>query len=79
MVLQRGVSVNVLYLYISDVLENKPPYMQSNFMCNPGPMILSCSNEARRDGQTGIDRRCLSTMHFYYNYKLITRVAPILF
>ena len=33
----KGVSVDVLYLKINDVLEYNPPYVQSDFMCNPGP------------------------------------------
>ena len=33
-----GVSVDVLYLKINDVLEYNLPYVQSNFMCIPGPM-----------------------------------------
>ena len=32
----KGVSVDVLYLLINDVLEYNLPYMQSDFTCNPG-------------------------------------------
>ena len=34
----KGVSVDVSYLYINDVLEYHLPYVESNFMCNLGPM-----------------------------------------
>ena len=54
MVSLRGVSVDVSYLYINDVLEYNPPYnpsyVQSEFTCNLGPttqkMIsnLSCKD-----------------------------------
>ena len=36
----KGVSVDVLYLKINDILEYNPPYMQSDFTCNSGPMKL---------------------------------------
>ena len=32
----KGENVDVLYLKINDVLEYNPPYVQSDFMCNPG-------------------------------------------
>ena len=31
----KGVSVDVLYLKINDIVEYNPPYIQSDFMCNP--------------------------------------------
>ena len=36
----KGVSVDVLYVYINDVLEYNPPYLQSDFTCNSGPTPL---------------------------------------
>ena len=36
---KKGVSVDVLYLKINYILEYNLPYMQSDFMCNPGPKI----------------------------------------
>ena len=33
----KGVSVDVSYLLINDILEYNPPYIQSDFTCNPGP------------------------------------------
>ena len=33
----KGVSVDVLYLLINDVLEYNLPYVQSHLTCNPGP------------------------------------------
>ena len=33
----KGVSVDVSYLKINDVLEYNPPYMESDFTCNQGP------------------------------------------
>ena len=33
----KGVSEDVLYLQINDVLEYNLPYVQSDFMCNLGP------------------------------------------
>ena len=33
----KGVSVDVLYLYKHDILEYNLPYVQSDFMGNPGP------------------------------------------
>jgi len=36
----KKVSVDVLYLKINDVLEYNLPYVQSNFMYNPGPKGL---------------------------------------
>ena len=33
----KWVSMDVLYLKINDVLEYNLPYVQSNFMYNPGP------------------------------------------
>ena len=33
----KGVSVDVLYLEIEDVLEYNLLYMHSDFTCNPGP------------------------------------------
>ena len=38
----KGVGVDVLYLKINDVLEYNSPYMQSDFTCNPGRMIIFC-------------------------------------
>ena len=35
----KGVSVDVLYLQLNDVLEYNLPYVQSDFMCNSGLMI----------------------------------------
>ena len=37
----KGVSVDVLYLYINDILEYNLPYVQSNFMCNLGLTKIS--------------------------------------
>ena len=42
----KGISVDVSYLLINDVLEYNPPYVQSDFMCDPGPTMnymLRCS------------------------------------
>ena len=35
----NGVSVDVLYLYINDVLVYNQPCVQLNFTCNPGLTI----------------------------------------
>ena len=36
----KGVSMDVSYLKIDDVLAYNLPYMQSNFTCNPGPTVF---------------------------------------
>ena len=35
--IQGVLGVDVLYLLINDGLEYNPPYVQSDFKCNPGP------------------------------------------
>ena len=37
----KGVSVDVLYLKINDILEYNLPYTQSDFTCNPGLTLLN--------------------------------------
>ena len=36
----KGVSMDVSYLKINDVLEYNLPYVQSDFTCNPGATIV---------------------------------------
>ena len=36
----KGISVDVSYLKINDVLDYNLPFVQSNFTCNPGLMNL---------------------------------------
>ena len=46
----KGVSVDVSYLYINDILKYNLPYVQSNFTCNPGltGILKSLSNQASK-------------------------------
>ena len=35
----KGVSVDVLFFKINDIFGHNPPFVQSDFTCNPGPMF----------------------------------------
>ena len=45
----KGVSVDVSYLKMNDILEYNPPYVQSNCMCNSGPTIIYTVRSEFRD------------------------------